>query len=153
MMYPLKPSLLHRMQGEERGTDSMDEQTPRNEPTTQRPGGPPSTGGFDANRPSVISLLYLGSFITGITGIIGIILAHVWQGENQEAWMSSHYSYLIRTFWIGFAASLVAAVLSVVLIGFLMFPVIAIWMGVRSVLSLMKAQKQEPMPDPQTLLF
>ncbi|WP_435199387.1 hypothetical protein [Qipengyuania sp. 902] len=67
--------------------------------------------------------------------------------------MTSHYTYLIRTFWFGFVASLVAALLSVVLIGFLLFPLIAIWFGVRSVMSLLKAQRREPMPDPETLLF
>lgn len=115
--------------------------------------GPPSTGGFDANRPTIISLLFLGSFVTGITGLVGIVLAHVWQGEGNDPWMRSHFSYLIRTFWIGFAASVVAFFLSFILIGFLLFPLIAVWVGVRSVLSMVKAQKQEPMPDPETLLF
>ena len=36
-------------------------------------------------------------------------------------------------------------------IGLLMFPLIAVWFGVRSVMSLVKAQRREPMPDPETL--
>jgi len=43
--------------------------------------------------------------------------------------------------------------LSFVLIGFLLFPIIMLWVGVRSVMSLVKAQREEPLPDPQTLLF
>ncbi len=113
----------------------------------------PHSGGFDANRPTIISLLYLASFVTGITGLVGIVLAHVWQGEDQEPWMASHYTYLIRTFWIGLVASIVAGLLTIVLIGFLLLPVIAVWVGVRSVMSFLKAQKQEPMPDPETLAF
>ena len=127
-----------------------------NQPVRPNDRRPPQGGdnGFDTNRPSIISLLYLASFLTGITGLVGIVLAHVWQGEREnEAWMESHFTYLIRTFWIGFVASIVAAVLSVILIGLLLFPVIAIWFGARSVMSLMKAQKREPMPDPATLLF
>jgi len=119
--------------------------------TENREVGPNS--GFDFNQPTIISLCYLGSFVTGITGLVGIVLAHVWQGDDQEAWAASHYSYLIRTFWIGFAASIVASILTFVLIGLLLFPVIAIWVGIRSVMSLLKAQKKEPMPDPETLLF
>ena len=84
---------------------------------------------------------------------MGIVLAHVWQGDNQASWADSHFSYLIRTFWFGFLGMIIAGVLSVVLIGFLMMPVIGVWVGVRSVLSLIKAQRQEPMPDPKTLLF
>jgi len=125
------------------------------EPTTtdNRQPAPANNSGFDFNQPTIISLCYLGSFVTGITGLVGVVLAHVWQGENKDNWAGSHLTYLIRTFWIGFAASILAMILSFVLIGFLLFPLIAIWVGVRSVMSLIKAQKQEPMPDPQTLLF
>lgn len=116
------------------------------EPSTQN-------SGFDLNQPTIISLLYLGSFVTGVSGLIGIVLAHVWQGDNRDNWAASHFTYLIRTFWIGLVASLIAFVLLIVLIGAFLFPIIAIWVGVRSVMSLVKAQKQEPMPDPNTLLF
>lgn len=126
-----------------------------NEPTTSGNRQPTTgnNGGFDFNQPTVISLCYLASFATGITGLVGIVLAHVWQSDNRANWAASHFTYLIRTFWIGLLASLVATVLSFVLIGFLLFPLIAVWFGIRSVMSLLKAQKQEPMPDPQTLLF
>ena len=124
-----------------------------NTPTPQR-NQPPTTGsGFDTNKPTIVSLLYLASFVTGITGLVGIVLAHVWSGEAQEPWMESHYTYLIRTFWIGLVMSLIAGVLTIVIIGVFLLPLIAIWVGVRSVMSLVKAQRHEPMPDPQTLAF
>ncbi|MBX7539448.1 DUF4870 family protein [Qipengyuania sphaerica] len=110
--------------------------------------------GFDSNKPTIIAILYLASFLTGITGLIGVVLAHVWQGDrNEEAWVASHYTYLIRTFWFSFLAGIVAMVLSVIFIGILLFPLIAIWFGARSVFSLMRAQRREPMPNPQTLGF
>ncbi|TNE57183.1 MAG: hypothetical protein EP341_04240 [Sphingomonadales bacterium] len=125
-----------------------------NQPAPGSSGGPPAQGGgFDMNRPTIVSLLYVLSFATGITGIIGVIMAYIWRGEMHEPWLESHYTYLIRTFWIGLLASIVAGVLSLVFIGMLLFPVIAVWFGVRSVLSLVKAQKREPMPDPETLWF
>ncbi|QFT76651.1 hypothetical protein [Erythrobacter sp. THAF29] len=111
------------------------------------------SSGFDFNQPTIISLLYLGSFLTGVSGLVGIVLAHVWQGENKEEWAASHFTYLIRTFWIGLVASIISIVLILVAIGFLLIPLVTIWFGVRSVLSLVKAQKREPMPDPDTLLF
>lgn len=114
---------------------------------------PATNSGFDFNQPTIISLLYLGSSITGFSGLVGIVLAHVWQGDNQDDWAASHFTYLITTFWVGFAASIVAGALMVVLIGFILLPVIMVWVGVRSVMSLVKAQRQEPMPDPKTLLF
>ncbi len=107
----------------------------------------------DGNRPVIVAALYLASFITGVTGLVGVVLAHIWSGDNKGTWVESHYTYLIRTFWFSFLASIVAALLSMVLIGFLLFPVIIVWFGVRSVLSLIKATKQEPMPNPETLGF
>ncbi|MFL0354887.1 DUF4870 family protein [Erythrobacter sp. GH1-10] len=111
---------------------------------------PAPSNGFDFNQPTIISLLYLGSFLTGISGLVGVVLAHVWQGENADNWAASHFSYLIRTFWIGLIASVV---LFVTIIGIPLLILPAIWVGVRSVMSLVKAQKHEPMPDPKTLLF
>ena len=111
---------------------------------------PPANNGFDFNQPTVISLLYLGSFVTGFSGLVGIVLAHVWQGDNQEEWAASHFTYLVRTFWVGLIASVI---LAVTIIGLILIWLPAIWVGVRSIMSLIKAQKREPMPDPTTLLF
>ena len=36
-----------------------------------------SNTGFEFNQPTIISLLYLGSFVTGISGLVGVVLAHV----------------------------------------------------------------------------
>jgi uncharacterized membrane protein len=111
----------------------------------------PSTG-FDFNRPTIIALLYLASFVVGVTGIVGIVLAYVWRSEAGTGWEASHYTYLIRTFWIGLAGSIVGVLLTVVLIGFPLLLAIAIWVVVRSVVALLKAQKQEPIPDPLTFM-
>ena len=43
-------------------------------PEETRPASAPATSGFDLNRPTIISLLYLTSFITGVTGIVGVVL-------------------------------------------------------------------------------
>lgn len=132
----------------------MTDPTPNSPDTnTNRSNPPTANSGFDFNQPTIISLLFLGSYVTGFSGLVGIVLAHVWQGDNKEEWAASHFTYLIRTFWIGFAAFFVAGLLSIILIGFLLMPVIAIWVGVRSVMSLIRAQKREPLPDPNTLLF
>lgn len=127
--------------------------TPPQSPAPKPSDSPTPAGGFDANRPTIISLCYLGSYITGISGLVGIVLAHVWQGEDNPEWMASHLTYLIRTFWIGLIAMIVGIVLSIVLIGVPILLAAAVWVGVRSIMSLIKAQKQEPMPDPQTLLI
>ena len=39
------------------------------------------------------------------------------------------------------------------LIGFLLLPAAMVQLAVRSIFSLVRAQRQEPMPDPETLLW
>ena len=122
-------------------------------PTPLNPPPPPpaTSGGFDMNRPTIISLLYLSSFILGVTALIGVILAFVWKGEPHEDWEATHYQYLINTFWIGLVGTIVGIVTMIVLVGFLVLLATMALCVVRSVLSLMNAQKRQAMPNPGTL--
>lgn len=116
---------------------------------TPQPDATP-TGGFDFNRPTIIGLLYLGSFITGVSGLVGLVLAYVWKGEPNQPWEVAHYTYLIRTFWLGLVASFIGVLTLIIGIGFLILVAVGIWALVRTVLSLVKAQQRAPMPDPLT---
>ncbi|SLJ95139.1 DUF4870 family protein [Novosphingobium mathurense] len=117
-----------------------------------KPTPTPANSGFEFNNPTIISLLYLASFMTGVTAIIGIVLAFVWRNEPKADWEVSHYQYLINTFWIGLAGSVLGFMLMIVLIGFLILPAVAVLVIVRSVMSLLNAQKHAPMPNPSTWL-
>jgi uncharacterized membrane protein len=111
------------------------------------------SGGFEFNRPTIISLLYICGLVTGITGLVGIVLAYVWRNEAHEAWEATHYTYLIRTFWIALAASVVGVITAIIGIGILLMIAVTVWVVVRSILSLLNAQKRIAMPDPQTFLI
>ena len=111
-----------------------------------------SGSGFDFNRSTIISLLYLSSFLVGITGLIGAILAFVWKGEPHEPWEASHYQYHINTFWIGLAGTVLGFLTLLILIGVLIWLGVAALVIVRSVLALLRAQKHEAMPNPGTWL-
>lgn len=116
------------------------------------PPASPAVSGFDFNRPTILSILYLSSFLLFVTAIIGVVLAYVWKGEPQADWEASHFAYAIRTFWIGFLGSIISIILMVVLIGFLLITAVGVLVVVRCVLSLINAQKQAPMPNPDTWL-
>ena len=132
--------------------------SPKPTPSPSAP-PPPSSGpssqtnsSFDFNQPTIISALYLSGFVLGVTWIVGVVLAYVWKGEAKSEWEASHYTYLIRTFWIGFIGTVISIFLMIVLIGFLLWAAVAVLMVVRCVLSLINAQKHEPMPNPETWL-
>lgn len=116
---------------------------------------PATRNDFDMNRPTIISLLYIGSFLLGITTIIGVILAYVWNGEAHESWEDSHYRYHIRTFWMGFVWTAVAVIGSIVtlfLLAWILFPLVAVWFAARAIKSLLAAQKHQPVKNVTTWL-
>ena len=131
--------------------------------------------GVTFQRPAIVAGLYLATLVLGLSVFVGLILAYVWRGENDgEPWEESHFTYLIRTFWIGFGVSVAmvitvlgvavwiaaangsrvdpsAALVTLVVVGFGLLTMI--WYCVRSVLSLVAAANRRPMPNPQTWWF
>ena len=68
-----------------------------------------STFGPDQSPPPAISnkqlafivyILYFVAYFTGITALIGVIIAHV-QVASADPLLATHYRFQIRTFWIG----------------------------------------------------
>ncbi len=113
----------------------------------------PVAPGFDLNKSTIVSLLYIGGFVVGVTGLVGFILALVWKDEVAGTWEESHLQFHVMTFLIGLVVGIIGAILSIVLIGIPILLALAVWILVRSVLALLKAQKHEPITDPKTWLF
>jgi uncharacterized membrane protein len=120
----------------------------------------------DKTMPAVVYALYLLGFATGgITTIVGIIMAHVQQGTAGPA-MRTHYTFLIRTFWIGVVISVLAGLLmavgiplSFILIGIplvivagLAWAVVGIWFAVRCIVGLVYLSRGEAYPRPYAAL-
>lgn len=122
-----------------------------------RPPPPSSTSGsFEFNQPTIVACLYLASIVTGITGLIGVILAYVWQGEGHADWMDSHYRFHIRTFWMGLALGIAGAVVSILTLGLaylVVVPLWIVWLAVRTIKALLAAQRQMPVDSADTWLW
>lgn len=95
----------------------------------------------------MVYCLYLVSFVVGLTGIVGLIMAYVNRGKG-EPWVDTHYTYAIRTFWIGLLYALIAGLLMVAVIGVILIFAVAIWIVVRCVIGLQKASAGEPIARP-----
>ena len=65
--------------------------------------------------------------------LVGLVIAYINRGGVRGSWAESHYTYQIRTFWIGVLYSFISCVLMIVGIGFLLIIVVAIWGIVRCV--------------------
>lgn len=118
-----------------------------------QPSNVPSMNTGSVSKSTIVAGLYLASFVFGITGLVGLIMAYVWRDEVRGTWEESHMTYLIRTFWIGLVLTIISFPLMFLLVGFLLLPAAMVQLIIRCIFSLMRGQKQEAMPDPTNLLW
>jgi uncharacterized membrane protein len=133
------------------GHDHMEQPVNQASPTTavQPPAPAPADGGSTAK---IVYILYLVSLAVGVTSIVGLVMAYVNQGQ-APAWMETHYRFQIRTFWILLLYSLVALLLTFVIIGVVLWPLILIWFIVRCVKGLMAIERRQAYPSPASWLW
>lgn len=67
----------------------------------------------------VVYVLYLLSWIIGITGLIGVIIAHIKKSDAAGTAFESHFSNQIKIFWIGLLLAIVGALTTFFVIGWL----------------------------------
>lgn len=100
----------------------------------------------------VIYVLYLVSFVIGVTAVIGIVIAYLNRGK-AGGWIETHYTWLIRTFWIGLLGGFVSVLLMIVGIGFLLALAVAVWVIVRCVVGLQAVSRGEPIRNPESWML
>jgi uncharacterized membrane protein len=109
------------------------------------------TGVDDVTSVNLCYGLYLSSFVFVFTSIGGLILAYVKRSEAEE-WLQSHYTYLIRTFWISFLYCVIGIVTSILVIGILILIATAILWIARVIVGWNYAYNKKPIPNPTTWL-
>ena len=112
---------------------------------------PPSTSSplVDERQMALIIYILFLAPLGGLTHVIGLVMAYVAR-DNAPPWLQSHYTYLIRTFWMGLLYFIVAAVLCVVIIGIPLLALAFLWFIVRCAVGLMRLFRNEPIPHPET---
>jgi uncharacterized membrane protein len=117
--------------------------------------------GPDASRQPVVSdttvammvyVLYFVSYFTGLTGLIGVIIAHV-QRDTADPLLQSHYRFQIRTFWIGVLSFVVGLVLCLVLIGYAVLLWWFVWSLVRNIKGILALNEGRPIANPTSWMF
>jgi uncharacterized membrane protein len=99
----------------------------------------------------IIYVLYLAGFVSGFTPLIGLVMAYMGRGEGPD-WLDDHYRWQIRTFWIGVLYSVIAGILTMVVIGFVLYVAIAVWWIVRCIKGLQRVSAEESLDDVETFL-
>jgi uncharacterized membrane protein len=100
----------------------------------------------------IVYILYFVAYFTGITAVIGVIIAHLQVG-TADTMLASHYRFQIRTFWIGLLYLIIGAVLTLVLIGFAILLWWFIWSLIRNVKGVLALNENRPIANPASWMF
>ena len=100
----------------------------------------------------VVYVLYFVGYFTGITMIVGVIIAHVQIGSGDPL-LDSHYRFQFRTFWIGVLYFIVGTILLFVLIGFLVYAWWFVWSLIRNIKGILALNENRPVPNPGSWMF
>jgi len=81
------------------------------------------------------------------TPVVGVIMAYVKRDEAQGSIYASHIDYLIKTFWVSLVGAVLGTFTTLILIGWLILLVTAIWFIYRVVVGLIKLNEDKPVSN------
>ena len=106
----------------------------------------------DTNLALVVYVLYCVGYFTGISALIGVIIAHL-KVDDADPVLRSHYQFQIRTFWIGLLYLAIGIPLSIVLIGVPILVWWFLWSLIRIVKGIIRLNDYKPIARPTSWLF
>ncbi len=99
-----------------------------------------------------IYVLYGIGYFTGISALIGVVIAYV-KVEDADPVLRSHYQFQIRTFWIGLLYLTIGMPLSIVLIGIPILIWWFVWSLIRNTKGFIAVNENKPIANPRSWLF
>ena len=100
-----------------------------------------------------IYILYFFGYVTGITTLIGVMIAYLQKERSPSSELSSHYTFQIRTFWIGLLFLVVGGILLHIGIGILVLLFGLVWSLIRNVKGILALNRNEPIANPNSWMF
>jgi len=99
-----------------------------------------------------VYILYFFGYVTGITTLIGIMIAYL-QNRSASSELRSHFTFQIRTFWIGLLFLVVGGILLHMGIGILVLLLGFGWSLMRNVKGILALNRNEPIANPDSWMF
>jgi uncharacterized membrane protein len=99
-----------------------------------------------------VYILYLVGFLTGITVLVGLIIAYL-QRDKTDRVSQSHFQFQITTFWIGLLYFFVEVLTLHIGIGALILLWYVIWTVIRCVKGLLALNMGESIRNPNSWWF
>ena len=75
-----------------------------------------------------VYILQAVGFLILITPVIGVIVNYIKDDDVRGTWLESHFAWQKATFWWGLLWLVIGSGLTLILIGYLVVPVVVIWL-------------------------
>jgi uncharacterized membrane protein len=95
----------------------------------------------------VTAATIIGAFLFGIPSILAIILNYVRRNDVRGTYLDSHFRWQIRTFWFALLWFVVGWLTVILIIGFAILGLAAIWVIYRIARGWLNLKDRRPMPD------
>lgn len=112
----------------------------------------PAGENADSGKVYAVYALMLAGIVTGVTPIIGLIMAYVFRDTADDV-AQSHYRNAIHIFWIGLLYSIISILLVMVVVGIPLLLVVGIWFIVRCAKGIHMMSQNRPYPNPSSWGF
>jgi uncharacterized membrane protein len=99
-----------------------------------------------------VYILYLVGFLTGITVLVGVVIAYL-QRDSTDRVSQSHFQFQITTFWIGLLYFFVGLFTIHFGIGVVILLWWLVWTVIRCVKGLLALNMGEAIPSPSSWWF
>lgn len=96
-----------------------------------------------------VYILYLVGFLTGITVLVGLVIAYL-QRDRTDRVSQSHFQFQIVTFWVGLLYFFIGLITLHFAIGFLILLWWVVWTVIRCVKGLLALNLGEPILNPHS---
>jgi uncharacterized membrane protein len=98
-----------------------------------------------------VYILYFLGYVTGITTLIGVMIAYL-QNRSCSS-VRSHFTFQVRTFWIGLLSLFVGGIFLYIGIGVLVLLGGLLWSLIRNVKGILALNRNEPIINPDSWIF
>lgn len=83
-------------------------------------------------------------------GLIGLIVAYVKRADASGTLWQSHFSFIIRTFWLGLIGLVIGGATTFILIGYAIIALVGVWSFIRMLVGLLRALGDQPILHPKS---
>jgi uncharacterized membrane protein len=93
-----------------------------------------------------VYILQAVSLLVGVTGIVAVIINYVKRDDVRGTLYESHFEWQIRTFWLALLGYVIGAVLTWLLVGFVILFAVWVWYIYRVVKGFLYFNDRKPLP-------